>query len=144
MSPNHPEELLMKAVDGLLSDEERRELDRHLGDCPSCREELRDFDRIKETTDGMTARILADGRIEPPRAKGLTLRLRWAGWLALAGGCALLVGFAGWSLARDVEVPLAVKVALALLAVGIVVLFGYVLRARARAHGRDPYEEIDQ
>jgi anti-sigma factor RsiW len=144
MSQEHPEELLMKVVDGLLSEEERQQLDRHLRGCPSCREELRDFGRIKETTDAMTARILGDAHIEAPRPGSGKRRFLTSVWLSLALGCLLLLGFAGYGLGRDPQMPTVVKIALGLLALGVAALLAYVLGVRWRARGRDSYEEIDR
>jgi len=148
MSPtaNHQryEELLMKAVDGLLSPSERRELDEHLQDCPSCAAELADFTEIKETTDAMTARILSDVAIESfrpsPQAKSV-LSLGFA--LLLVGGL-LLLGYAAYLLAVDAEVPLPIKIGAGAMGAGTLVLAAYVARVRARALGRDPYEKIDR
>jgi len=143
--PSHDyyEGLLMKAVDGLLSEDEQRQLDEHLADCESCAAELDDFHDIKQTTDAMTQRILADAEIEPPRltppARGV-IRLSFA---LLLAGLVILLGYGGYQMAIDAQVPLLVKVAVALVTAGLLGLLGYVLRVRARAHGRDPYEEID-
>ena len=66
------------------------------------------------------------------------------GWLAILVGMAAVLGFAGYALASDVEVPLTIKLAVAVVTLGFVVLLAYVLRIRFGARGRDPYEEIDQ
>lgn len=138
------EVLLMKAVDGLLSTDEQRELDEHLQGCASCRDELGDFHRIKETTDAMTARILQDVHIEPPRPSKAAKGLINASFLALLLGTLLLCGYAGTIFFTDAQVPLIIKVGAAAAGAGALGLFGYVLRARLRAMGRDPYEEIDR
>ncbi len=143
-SHDHYEGLLMKAVDGLLSDDERRELDEHLASCESCAAELADFRDIQQTTDAMTERILADAQIEPPR---LTAPARGAVKLSFAlllAGLLILLGFAGYQMALDSAVPPLIKVAVALVTAGLLGLLGYALRVRARALGRDPYEEIDR
>jgi len=143
-SHDHYEGLLMKAVDGLLSDDERLELDEHLASCETCAAELSDFRDIQQATDAMTERILADAQIESPRltapARGV-LNLSFA---LLLAGLLILLGFAGYHMAMDAQVPPLVKVAVALVTAGLLGMLGYTLRIRARAAQRDPYEEIDR
>ncbi len=140
----HYEALLMKAVDGVLSASERQELDAYLTEHPELTAELDDFTHIKETTDAMTARILRDAQIEPPRPTASTRTLISGSFLLLLTAVLLLLGWAGYHIAMDADLPPLVKVAFGLGAVGAVGLLGYVLCVRVRASGRDPYEEIDQ
>ncbi len=139
----HYETLLVKAVDGMLSTDERNQLDEHLIECSACAEELADFDLIKETTDAMTARLLNDAQIEPPRERGATRVWMAASFALLLIGALLLCGFAAYSFAVATDVPLIVKVGAAAAAAGSLGLLLYVLRIRKRAAGRDPYQEID-
>lgn len=148
MSPEQGHErweaLMMRAVDGWLDDPaDRRALNAHLLVCAECRAELDDFVTVKRTTDAMTARILADVRIEPLRpGPGARVALGTSFFL-LACGAALLLGFAGWTFLSDAGVPAVVKLGATVAGLGGVGLLGYVLWVRARAAGRDPYEEID-
>jgi len=138
------EALLVKATDGLLTDDERSELDVHLESCRECAEELADFHVIKETTDAMTSRILAHATIEPPRLRGAPRAWVIVCWLLMLTGMLLFIGRSGYELVRDETVPLTIKVGIGLLAGGALGLLAYVLRVRARAVGRDPYVEIDR
>ncbi len=142
MNHEHYEHLLVKAVDRVLTPEERKELDAHLLTCPACTAELQDFQRIKETTDAMTARIMLDAAIEPPRPSVPAKLWIQACFVALLLGLLLLGGFAVYSLYIDAQVPLIVKVGTGLASLGGLGLLLYVLRLRAA--GKDPYEEIDQ
>jgi anti-sigma factor RsiW len=146
--PNHDaahyEALLMKSVDGLLSPDEKAELDAHLASHPELAAELDDFNQIKETTDAMTTRILQDADIEPPRASASTKAVLTTSFLLMLAGSLLLLGFAGYEFAIDSSVPPLVKWGAALAGAGLLVAFAYTLRIRMRAIGRDPYEEIDQ
>lgn len=135
--------LLVKATDGLLSAEERRALDEHLAGCADCRAELEDFNLIKETTDAMTERILADATIEAPREPGTARGILGLGFVLLLCGALLLLGFAGYTLFTDAQVPLIVKAGAGALGLGVLVLSAYVATLRRRAARRDPYKEID-
>jgi anti-sigma factor RsiW len=135
--------LLVKATDGQLDAEERRTLDEHLTGCAACRAELEDFNLIKETTDAMTERILADATIEPPREPGTARGILGLGFVLLLCGALLLLGFAGYTLFSDARVPLIVKAGTGALGLGVLVLSAYVAALRRRAARRDPYKEID-
>jgi anti-sigma factor RsiW len=135
--------LLVKAVDRVITADEQLELDAHLEECQSCRAELDDFVRIKETTDAMAARITNDAIIEPPREPAGVKAALGLGFFLLLAGALLLLGFAGYALFTDATVPLIVKVGAGGLGLGTLVLLAYVLRVRARARRRDPYKEID-
>lgn len=145
MSHERYETLLMRAVDGVIGDDEQGELDEHIETCAECREELTDFRDIKAATDAMTARILQDARIEPPRETPAARASISVAFLAILSGVLLLLGFAGWTFATDPNVPPVVKIGAALCSLGGLVLLGYTLMLRYRARrGRDPYQEIDR
>lgn len=138
------ETLLNKAVDGLLTPAERRELDAHLKTCATCSAELSDFSAIKETTDAMTARILRDAQIEPLRPSAPTRAVLSLGMLLLLASALLLIDYAGWAIATEPDMPMAIKLGLGLGGAGTLLLFLQVLRTRLRGLHHDPYREIDQ
>jgi len=144
MSHERYEILLVKATDGLLDDAELAELEEHLSQCESCRDELHDFRLIKEATDAMSARILADADIEPPRESAATRGVLTIAFLLLLVGGALLYGVAAYLFLRDPQVPLWARLGVGLGGAGALLLLGHVLRLCLRAWRRDPYREIDQ
>lgn len=137
------EELLMRAVDGLLTEDEERELETLLEELPGYRDELKDFQEISAMTDAMTRRILMDARIEPIRPPTSTRALVSTSLLLLLAGFLLSTGFAAWSFLADSDVPLVLKVAAGAGGLGLLGLLVHVLRVRRRAQGRDPYQEVD-
>lgn len=138
------EALLVKAVDGLLSDEEAARLERLLDAQPELRGELEMDMSIKATTDAMTARILEDARIEPVRPSPRGRTVLGTGFFLVFAGLAVLFGFGLHALMTDPEVPALVRLGVVAAGFGVATLFGYVLRVRLRAAGRDPYGEVDR
>lgn len=138
------EVLWVKAVDGLLSAEEAARLERLLDAQPGLREELELDMNIKATTDAMSARLLAEARIEAPRPTRRTRSVLGAGFFFVFAGLAILFGFGLHVLMTDPEVPNLVRAGVLIAGFGVATLLGYVLRIRLRAVGNDPYEEVDR
>lgn len=136
--------LLVKAVDQLLTDDEQLLFQDHLSQCDLCSEEYSDFVAIKETTDGMTGRILADAAIEPPIVSTNSRVILLLGMTLVLAGFGILIGFGGYTFFSDPGVPTFFKVGFGVLIVGIVILSGYVLRIKLRGIFKDPYREIEQ
>lgn len=137
------EMLLMKAVDGLLSTEEKSKLDEHLEGCAACRAELADFREIKKSTDVMTERILKDAEIEPPREGPGARSVLGVGFALLLAGALTLIGFGLYTLMSDSTVPMPIKAGTGAAGLGALVLLVYVARIRLRAMHKDPYKEVD-
>jgi len=135
--------LLMKAVDGLLSAEEKSKLDEHLEGCAACRTELADFREIKKSTDAMTQRILRDAQIEPPREGPGARSVLGAGFALLLVGALTLIGFGLYALMSDPTVPVLMKAGTGAGGLGALVLLAYAVRIRLRAMRKDPYKEVD-
>lgn len=138
------ETLLVKAADGLLGQAEQAELEAHLEQCAACREELRDFHLLKETTDAMVDRILADAAIEPPREPPRVRAKLNLAFVLVLGALVLLFGYAVVLFFADPKVPLLLRLALGAGGLGALILFVHVLRLRLRSVGRDPYDEVDR
>lgn len=114
VSGPHPVELLSAFVDGELSDEEQRLLDRHLGDCASCARLLREMQVVSraaaaEEAPPLPAKLEATvkARLGPVAARPAARRVR-AGWgfrLPVAAAAAVAGGLALWVAARELRAP---------------------------------------
>lgn len=133
--------LLTRAVDGLLSEAEAKRLEQLLAARPELAAELADHRAIKATTDAMTARILADAELaEPPPAR-VALRLATASVIA---GATMLAAVASYLALTDASVPLALRIAIAAIIVGLLTTLAILLLRRLKTHRRDPYRQIDR
>lgn len=141
---DHFEALLMKAVDGVLTDGEERELRDHLEGCASCREELADFEQITEATDMIRQRILAHARVEPPREGAVTRWLTVSAYFLLIGGFALVYGLSLHGFFVNPEIGLSMKIGAGGLIAGCLVMLATLIPGRLRALKHDPYREIDR
>jgi len=137
------EMLMMKAVDGELTPSEEKEWLAHLETSPEFQEEWADFKEIKDATDFLRQRILADAEIEPFRESNGVKMMSGLAFSMIGIGALLLLGFSVYSFYMDDTVPLLIKIASSLAGGGCLILFLYLLGVRIRGYQNDPYKEID-
>ncbi len=137
------EELLMKAVDGLLNREEQQELAGRIEERPELALELKDFQTIKISTDAMTQRILEDAQLENHEKYLDSSPWTRGSFWAIAGGTLLLSLFA-LSQLLTASLPWIVQLGLILVVGGLSIVFTKILFHRLRTSSRDPYKDIDQ
>ena len=136
------QELLVKAVDGELTDAEREALERLAQADPSLRAELESMRSASQR--------LGQLRLRDPNPddwsrfeKGLAARAeRMTGWLAMLAGVLLLAGFALWALFSAPDAPLVVKVSVGAVVGGLALLFIQVLRRFFAERRNDPYKDV--
>jgi anti-sigma factor RsiW len=134
--------LMMAALDGEISPEERRELDALLARQPDIAAEWARLGRLKEVMTTMGVRIPPEEVWDRFRVTTMHRVERTAGWLLVLFGAAVLGGTALWLwleafLASDV--PILVKAAVVSLGVGALILLISVIRERWILYRRDPY-----
>lgn len=135
--------LVMKAVDGQLTEPEEQQLHDHLSTCQACREELKDFQWIKQSTDRVRQRILQDSRLKPFQETGAVKA--WNAFhlvLVFLGSLGLLI-FSTYTFFLDPKVHVFVKWATGCAGLGGLGLFLYLLQNRLRQVSHDPYRHID-
>lgn len=140
--------LMMAALDGEISDEDRAELDRGLVSDGELRREWESLRRVKEVTSEMGFR-------EPPEeiwgrywTSVYNRAERGIGWIVASAGAVVLLGYAAWeivqSLLADGEIPWGIKLATFAVALGGIILFVSVAREKFFTWRRDPYKEIER
>ena len=138
------ETLVVRAVDGLLSDDETQELAQLLASSEARRAEHEAFMSLKLTTDAMASRIRGSAEISPPRETVGARRGLRAGFGLLFVGILALLGIGGYRLVLDPSLGLPEKMALGAVVVGACVLFLHALATRWRGGAKDPYKEVDR
>jgi ferric-dicitrate binding protein FerR (iron transport regulator) len=139
---------MMAALDGEISEQERRELDRRLAADAALREEWERMRRVKEVTSEMGFR-------EPPEeiwgrywSSVYNRAERGVGWVLASVGVIVIAGYLAWELVgklvADSSIPLPVKLAIFAVALGSIILVVSVGREKYFAWRRDPYKEIER
>ena len=138
--------LLMKAVDGELTNQEKLEFEGLLRQQPQLRKELQQYKNLKEVTQNM--------KFKSPPAEiwdkywlGIYNRLeRGIAWILFSLGVIILLTYGGFkgveAIIADQNLALIVKVGLVLSIAGVMILLVSVVREKLYTHMRDPYREI--
>ena len=139
--------LMMAALDGEISEQERQELEQILKGDAVLRREWTQLERVKEVTSTMAMS-------EPPEEvwddywrEGVYKRIeRGIGWILVTVASLVLVGFGLWhlvgALLADSDVPGFVKIALFALFMGGAVLLASVIREKLFMRSKDPYLKV--
>ncbi len=135
-------ELINKKIDGLITEDEERELIRIFRDNPDIEKEFKDMEELKGVMDMLKAK-------DPDWAwkdywKSLYNRIeRGVGWIFFSIGSIILLTYGAieWiqSLLKDTEMPLIAKLGVFSLVFGLVVLFVSVVRERIFVSRSDKY-----
>jgi ferric-dicitrate binding protein FerR (iron transport regulator) len=137
--------LMMAALDGEATVADRQELETLLAGSPELAAEWRRFQRVKEVTTGM--RLQSPPEEVWDRYWTATYRRaeRGLGWLLLVAGGLVLAGYWIWHVVEaflaETGTPLFLRVAIAAVAIGGVILVISVIREKIFTARRDPYQK---
>jgi len=139
---------LMSHLDGEIEPEKKKEIERHLTECESCRKEYQSFVRLKEETDKMKLADLSD-QLWKGYWKGIYRRLeRGAGWIFVSIGAIILLSFGVYQFFKefltDPNVPLILKIGVSTLAFGVIVLLVSIVRERLFLFKTERYGEVER
>ena len=139
---------MMAALDGECSTEQVDELERALAENDGLRDEWSELNRLKEVTNMMSIR-------KPPEEVwqdywgSVYARLeRSIAWVLISVGAIVLLSWGIWEVIREVvadsQIHGGIKLALAALLLGVVVLLVSVVREKLFTHRADPYKDIER
>jgi predicted anti-sigma-YlaC factor YlaD len=136
----------MGYLDNELSNEQKGQFEEHLSGCSECREELKEFRRLKAITDEVTL-VEPEDKIWQDYWRGVYNRIeRGVGWIVFSVAAILLTIYGGFKLIeemiKDPDIETMLKVGLLALIVGLAILFVSVLRERFYFWKRDRYKDI--
>ncbi|MFQ6109513.1 MAG: anti-sigma factor family protein [Candidatus Aminicenantales bacterium] len=141
-------QLISAYYDRELDEGQRRELEKHLEECPECRKEFQEMGKFEEVMGKMELK-------KPPKE---VWQVYWAsvynrlerriGWILLSIGAMILIFFGGYKavegIIQDPTTPLLLKVGILALMVGVVVLLVSVIRERLFVRKRERYREVEK
>ena len=139
---------LMSHLDGEIEPEKKAEIERHLTECPNCREEYQSFVKLKQETDKMKLADLSD-ELWNGYWKGVYRRLeRGAGWIFLSIGAIILLCFGAYQffkqLLTDPNISLIVKIGVSIGALGAIILLVSIIRERLFPQKTERYKEVER
>jgi hypothetical protein len=139
-------ELLAGYVDGELTTDERAEFEAELARNPALRDELEEFQRLKEVTNRMHYADIPDEVWESYWQSVYRKTERGLGWILMSAGAIILFCFglfeAFRNLFADPTVPLWLKIGLPTAAAGGVILLVSYIRERIFSYHRERYREV--
>ncbi len=138
--------LIMGHLDGELDESQASLLDKHIQLCNACLKRWRAFVKLKERTGAMTFKALPDMYWDGYWGNVYNRIERGLGWILTSIGAILLLGYAFYealqSFFNDPSTPFILKVAVALLGVGLIVLFISVVREKLMVRKVDKYRSV--
>ena len=139
-------DLLMGYLDNELSNEQKRQFEEHLSGCSECKEELKEFRRLKAITDEVTL-VEPEDRIWQDYWSGVYNRIeRRVGWIVFSVAAILLIIYGGFKMIeemiKDPNIETMFKVGLLVLIAGLAILFVSVLRERLYFRKRSRYKDV--
>lgn len=146
MTCRNYKDLMMGYLDNEIDDEQKRAFEEHLASCPQCTQELKEFQKLKQLTDGVTL-VEPEDRIWQQYWGNVYNRVeRSLGWILFSIAAILLAIYGGFELIeniiRDQTVGMLLKVALLVLIAGLAILFVSVLRERIYFWKKDRYRDV--
>ncbi len=139
-------DLMMGYLDNELSDEQRRQFEEHLAGCSECKDELKEFRKLKAITDEVTL-VEPEDRIWQDYWDGIYNRIeRGVGWIVFSVAAILLTIYGGFKLIeeliKDATIGMLLKAGLLALIAGLAILFVSVLRERLHFWQKDRYKDV--
>lgn len=140
------EALLMKAVDGEISQQEQAEFDTFIEQYPECKQEWRELHNLKEVTSAMKFKSPGAEVWDTYWQRVYNRLERGIAWILISLGCVILLTYGGFKAAEaiigDPHLELIVKIGLFLAIGGGFLLVVSVVRERLFSYKHDPYKEV--
>jgi len=138
--------LMMAALDGEISPDQRRQLDRLLADNQDLREDWERMSKVKEVTSSMSYREPPDEIWQEYWVSVYNRCERGVGWLLMSLSTVVLLSWAAWeaigAMFADSTMPLYLKLAVLGVAVGAIIMLVSVAREKWFVRRKDPYREV--
>ena len=138
------EKLLILYIDSEVSEEERKVVESHLSSCSHCSKLKDQYLRIKETSSEISLANPPDEVMDGYWTYISSKLSRGGGWIFLIIGSVILIFYAIYQVAVDPSLNSLVKITVAAIVIGIVLLFISVLIDRIKDLKTDRYRGIEK
>jgi predicted anti-sigma-YlaC factor YlaD len=139
---------MMALIDGELSEDDKIKVNVHLEKCPSCAKEFESFQSLKQETETMKLAKLPDEYWDDYWERVYNQLERGFGWILFSIGAVIVISFAIYESLKEFfynpEVSLPLKIGIAFLAFGSVVLFVSVFREKWMVRKVDKYRSVQR
>lgn len=146
MSCDKYKEMLMGYLDGELSGDQSREIEKHLNECTGCSEELGQFRELKEITDDISLYEPEDRIFDQYWSCIYNQIERRIGWILLLVSGTILVIWLGFmaieAIVEDKTISIVLKVGLLMFYASLVILLVSVLREKLHFRKKDRYKDV--
>ncbi|MFQ5771319.1 MAG: hypothetical protein ACE5HX_12325 [bacterium] len=140
--------LLMKAVDGEITPEERAEFNRFIHKYSECQQEWQQFKQLKEVTRTMKFKSPSLEVWDNYWLHVYNRLERGVAWILFSIGCIILLTYGGFkaveAIIADPQLEGIVKAGLILAIAGLVILLVSVVREKLFTRKSDPYKEVQR
>lgn len=134
----------MRLLDGELSPRERASYEEHVRNCEDCARELRDLGRIVQLTNELRLKR-PDREFWAGYWQSVYRRLeRGFGFVLLIAGIAVVTLWAVYEAVTSPEFFTVKGIGIAIVLLGLVIVFLSVVRERYHEAKDDPYKEVEQ
>jgi hypothetical protein len=134
----------MRLLDDELSPEERLQYQAHVRECDACRRELESLGRVVKLTDQLRLRVSDEAFWKGYWESVYRRTERRLGFVFLAAGVVMLLAYFLYRALRSPELWTFQGVSIAVVLLGLIVLFISVARERYHEHKHDPYREVER
>ena len=138
------ERLLILYIDDEISKEEKEDVESHISSCANCKALMEQYMKLKKTSSEISFTKPSDETMDSYWANISSRLSRGGGWIFLIIGSVILIIYAICRFAVDPSVHSLVKVTIAAIVIGIVLLFISVLLERIRDLKTDRYRGIEK
>jgi hypothetical protein len=134
----------MRFLDGELSLEERLQYQAHVRACDACRRELDSLGRVVKLTDELKLRV-SDDEFWKGYWEGVYRRSeRNTGFLLVIAGAVAILLYAAYRAVRSPDFLTYEGISVAVILLGLVIIFISVARERYHESKNDPYREVER
>jgi len=134
----------MRLIDNELSPHERIEYQTHVRECATCRRELEALGRVVKLAGETRLRVSDDAFWKGYWEDVYRRTERRLGFLLVSGGAVLLLLYLLYRALRSSQLWTYEGISIAVILLGLIVLFISVARERYHEHKHDPYREVER